>query len=205
MRPDQLSSKLRQIACRIDVSEKPSRKLVAQELRMILADFGLGDPIAEVHEDKSEQLKQLALKHLSDAEAVRQQALASLEKQLKNSTWQVDKDTNGASAHLKVYLTINGVNIPVAVYVGNHTVEIRLDGTVESSEYPDGLEEAGLIESDVDEFGGAYDAEYAKYDWEPILEWLAGESGAEAAGQSAMYEHFDTEPIRDYYDLRGRG
>jgi hypothetical protein len=198
MKPTDTSARLRLVAATIDRSKNPSASLVAQDLREILA--ALTDPespesvLAEVYEDKSEQLKQLAIAHLSDVDSIRQQAFTSLVKNARNSTWAIDDDPDGASAVLNTSFMVNGI-------------EIAVRGDIEMGYAPPGTEEAGVSESEVDEFGQSYVEQYAAYDWSGILEWLADASGLEDVGKDKLYDHFSekSEPTRSHYDLRGRG
>jgi hypothetical protein len=210
MKPTDTSARLRLVAATIDRSKNPSASLVAQDLREILA--ALTDPespesvLAEVYEDKSEQLKQLAIAHLSDVDSIRQQAFTSLVKNARNSTWAIDDDPDGASAVLNTSFMVNGIEIPVRIRVDGG-IEIAVRGDIEMGYAPPGTEEAGVSESEVDEFGQSYVEQYAAYDWSGILEWLADASGLEDVGKDKLYDHFSekSEPTRSHYDLRGRG
>lgn len=165
--------------------------------------------IADVHEDSSEQLKNLALKNLSDIESVKRQAMASLEKELKDADWRIDNDVDGASAWTKMHILVDGVDIPITITVvneGEAKIELGIpyggkwNTAVEGAFYPEGFSEA-----DFDQFGKAYLQQYQDFDWEPVFEWLAANSSAAAAGGNFFYDHKNEEKSYDYYDLKARG
>lgn len=206
MNPSKVSAELRRIA------SVPSSSIV-DDLKKVLAAI---DPtpeeqlIAEIHEDKSEQLKQLALQQLADTEGLKSQLLSSLNSKLANTDWELDKDPDGWSAWKGMSLEANGVSIPVTVSVASLGATIVFGNKswgnlVEVDELPAGLTEAGISEDEFQEFVEAYAKEYEQFDWDPVLEWLADHSDAEDSGKDFMHDEANEEPTYGYYDLRGRG